>query len=111
MTVRAFLVPESVSHDPRTTPKLLLLVASRTLDRRVSPFERVTSQFLVLERFDCERRSEVTGIACSRGFSQAELAGVNVAMATRAFPRHAAIGRSPSTESVLLRRGVATIAV
>ena len=109
MAVRALLIPESVSHDPRATPKLLFLVASRALDCGVPPFERVASQLLVLEVFDPERRSDVTGVTSALGLSQTELPSVNIAVATCAFARHAPIGRSASAETVLPRRSVATI--
>jgi hypothetical protein len=109
VAVRALLIAKSVSHDPRTTPKLLLFVASRAFDLGVSSFERVASQLLVLERFDLERRSEVTGVTSTLGLGQAELPGVHVAVATCAFARHTAIGRSSPAETVSLRRSVATI--
>jgi hypothetical protein len=109
MAVRALAIPKSVSHDARATPKLLFLVTGRALDRGVPPLERIAGQLLVLERLDPERRGEVTGVAGPLGLGEPELPGVSVAVAPFAFARHAPIGRSPSAETVLLRRIVAAV--
>lgn len=63
MTIRALPIAESVSHGSNPISEALFSVTGPALELAVRAFERITRQLRMVERFDLERLSDVTGVA------------------------------------------------
>ena len=110
MAVCALAITEAVAHRALTASQALAWMTRRALEGLMGSLEWVGSQLGVRERLDLEGSGVVTGAALALRRGQAELAGVNVTVATRTFPRSPTISGPATARPVLLRRSVAAVA-
>jgi hypothetical protein len=110
VTICAFAIPETVSHDPVTTSQSLFRVTGHTLELFVCAFERIACQLCMIESLDLESLGDVTRITLALGRGESKLPGMHIAVAPGALTRRAAVGSPLPAQAVLLRRAMATVA-
>lgn len=110
VTIRALAIPETIPHSLVAASQAFLRMTGHALELFVRAFERIVRELRVIECLDLECRGDVTGAALTLRRSKPELPGVNVAVATRAIARCAAVRGAFAARAVLLRGAMTTVA-